>query len=123
MDLKGIMEQKTFAVLGDTLNEKKTAYEIKEKMTENGYVVFPVGKELTSINDIPEDIDIIDLCIHPAKGLPLMKECKKSFKAVVVQPGAGDEDLFDYLKSENIPYIEGCLLLGLSMFKKVNLCE
>jgi predicted CoA-binding protein len=123
MDLKGIMEQKTFAVLGDTLNEKKTAYEIKEKMTENGYKVFPVGKELNSINDIPEDIDIIDLCIHPAKGLPLMKECKKSFKAVVVQPGAGDEDLFNYLKAENIPYIEGCLLLGLSMFKKVNLNE
>ena len=82
MDLKGIMEQKTFAVLGDTLNEKKTAYEIKEKMTENGYVVFPVGKELTSINDIPEDIDIIDLCIHPAKGLPLMKECKKALKKI-----------------------------------------
>ncbi|MDX9887839.1 MAG: CoA-binding protein [Anaerovoracaceae bacterium] len=123
MDLKEIMEQKSFAVLGDTLNEKKTAYEIKEKMTENGYRVYPVGKELASINDIAEDIDIIDLCIHPAKGLPLMKECKKSFKAVVVQPGAGDEELFDYLKAEHIPYIEGCLLLGLSMFKKVNLCE
>jgi predicted CoA-binding protein len=123
MDLKEVMEQKTFAVLGDTLNEKKTAYEIKEKMTHNGYTVYPVGKELASINDIPDEIDVIDLCIHPAKGLPLMKQCKKPFKAVVVQPGAGDEDLFDYLKSENIPYIEGCLLLGLSMYKNVDLCE
>lgn len=123
MDLKEVMDQKSFAVLGDTLNEQKTAYEIKEKMARDGYTVYPVGKELSSINDIPGDIDIIDLCIHPAKGLPLMKECKKNFKAVVVQPGAGDEALFDYLKSENIPYIEGCLLLGLSMYKKNNQCE
>jgi predicted CoA-binding protein len=120
MDLKEVMEQKNFAVLGDTLNEKKTAYEIKEKMTENGYTVYPVGKELASINDIPGDIDVIDLCIHPAKGLPLMKACKKDFKSVVVQPGAGDDDLFEYLKSNNIPYIEGCLLLGLSFYKNVD---
>lgn len=118
MDLKQVMEQKTFALLGDTLNEKKTAYEIKEKMTAHGYTVYSVGKELASINDIPEDIDVIDLCIHPAKGLPLMKECKKSFKSVVVQPGAGDDELFEYLKAENIPYIEGCVLLGLSLFKR-----
>lgn len=123
MDLKEVMEQKNFALLGDTINEKKTAYEIKHKMTENGYTVYSVGKELASINDIPGEIDVIDLCIHPFKGLPLLKECEKDFKAVVIQPGAGDDSIFDYLKSENIPYIEGCLLLGLSMFKKVNLSE
>lgn len=123
MDLKEVMEQKTFAVLGDTLNEEKTAYEIKAKMLNNGYRVYPVGKELASINDIPEEIDIIDLCIHPSKGLPLMKECAKAFKSVVVQPGAGDDELFEYLKSENIPYIEGCLLLGLSLYKNVDHCE
>lgn len=123
MDLKEVMEQKNFALLGDTINEKKTAYEIKHRMAENGYTVYSVGKELTSINDIPGEIDVIDLCIHPVKGLPLLKECIKDFKTVVIQPGAGDDTIFDYLKSENIPYIEGCLLLGLSMFKKVNLSE
>lgn len=118
MDLKEVMEQKTFALLGDTLNEEKTAYDIKKRMTDNGYTVYPVGKELASINDIPEEIDVIDLCIHPAKGLPLMKECKKSFKSVVIQPGAGNDALIEYLKAENIPYIEGCLLVGLSLYKR-----
>lgn len=117
MDLKEVMEQKTFAVLGDTLNEEKYAYKIKNSMLEHGYQVYAVGKELESVNDIQEEIDIIDLCIHPAKGLKLLQECKKSFKCIVIQPGAGNEELVDYLQKNNLAYIDGCLLVGLKMYK------
>lgn len=116
MDLKEVMEQKVFAVVGDTTNEEKYAHKIKKKMLKNGYEVFPVGKELSSLNDIPGDLDIIDLCIHPAKGLALMKECKKNFKAVVIQPGAESNELVQYLKDNKIEYLEGCLLLGLKQY-------
>ena len=116
MDLKEVMQQKTFAVVGDTLNEEKYAHKIKKKMIKHGYEVFPVGKELSSLNDIPEGVDIIDLCIHPAKGLKLMQECQTPFKAVVIQPGAESDDLVEYLKENNIEYLEGCLLLGLKQF-------
>lgn len=117
MDLKEVMEQKFFAIVGDTLNEEKFAYKIKTRMTANGYTVFCVGKELASINDIPSDLDIIDLCIHPAKGLKLMQECTKPFKSVVIQPGAESDDLKDYLKEKQIPFIESCLLVGLEKYK------
>jgi len=117
MDLKEVMEQKSFAIVGDTLNESKYAYRIKHKMIENGYQVYNVGKELISFNDIPEEIDIIDLCIHPSKGLALMKECNKSFKNVVIQPGAESNELLTYLKEKQIPYIESCLLVGLSLYR------
>ena len=116
MDLKEVMAQKTFAVVGDTTNEEKYAHKIKKKMIQNGYEVFPVGKELASLNDIPGDLDIIDLCIHPSKGLALMKECKKDFKAVVIQPGAESDELVQYLKDNKIEYLEGCLLLGLKQY-------
>ena len=118
MDLRDIMALKTFAVLGDTLNEEKTAYEIKHKLLQNQYTVYPVGKELSSMNEIPEDVDVIDLCIHPAKGLPLLKEYNKEVKAVVIQPGAGSDEILDYLKENEIPYLHGCLLLGLKVYKK-----
>jgi predicted CoA-binding protein len=118
MDLKEIMTQQTFAVLGDTLNKEKTAYEIKHKLTQKGYTVYPVGKELCSMNDIPENIDVIDLCIHPAKGLPLLKEYNKQVKAVVIQPGAESDEIIDYLKENHIPYVHGCLLLGLKVYRK-----
>ena len=116
MDLKEIMEQKKFAILGDTLNPEKFAYKIKEKMQKSGYTVYSVGKELTSLNEIEDEIDIIDLCIYPVKGLKLLKENKKEFKCVVIQPGAENEELISWMEEKKIPYIHGCLLVGLSTY-------
>ena len=117
MELKEIMEQKVFVVVGNTLDEEKYACKIKKAMLEHGYTVYAVGKELASINDVPEDIDVIDLCIHPVKGLTLMKECKKNFKCIVIQPGAESPELLQYLDEQKLPYIHGCLLVGLREFK------
>lgn len=119
MELKEIMQQKNFAVLGDTLNPEKFAYKIKTKMKEAGYTVYAVGKELESLNEIEEEIDVIDLCIHPVKGLKLLKENKKSFKCIVIQPGAENEELIQWLDQEKIPYIHGCLLVGLSTYVNI----
>lgn len=118
MELPEIMQQRVFAVAGDTLNEEKYAYKIKKGLLEHGYTVHSVGKELASFNDIADDIDIIDLCINPAKGLKLIQECKKPFKCIVIQPGAESEELIVYLNSNKIPYIQGCVLVGLSLYAK-----
>ncbi len=116
MELKEIMQQKVFAVVGNTLDESKYAYKIKNAMLEHGYTVYAVGKELASLNDVPADIDVIDLCIHPVKGLALMKECRKPFKCIVIQPGAESDELLAYLDEHKLPYIQGCLLVGISRF-------
>ncbi len=116
MDLKEIMNQRVFAVAGDTLKEEKYAYKIKKGLLEHGYKVHAVGKELSSFNDITDEIDIIDLCINPARGLELIQECKKTFKCIVIQPGAESEELLAFLNEKNLPYIQGCLLVGLSLY-------
>lgn len=118
MNLEEVMNQHNFVVVGDTLNEEKYAYKIKHQMLDHDYQIECVGKELASINDVTFDIDIIDLCIHPVKGLKLLQESNKPFKCVVIQPGAESEDIINYLKDNNYDYIEGCLLLGLSLYKK-----
>ena len=120
MDLKEIMNQSVFAVAGDTLNPEKYAYKIKQGLLEHGYKVHAVGKELPDFNSIPEDIDIIDLCINPVKGLELIKKCNKSFKCIVIQPGAESDELLSYLNEKKLPYIQGCLLVGLSLYAKKN---
>lgn len=117
MDLQQTMEQKSFVVVGDTLNQEKFACKIKEAMTKAGYQVQCVGKKLDSLNDVQGEVDVIDLCINPKKGLQLMQECRKECKVVVLQPGAFDDELVAYLKERSIPYIEGCLLVGLSLYK------
>lgn len=118
MDLKEIMQQHTFAVAGDTLNEEKYAYKIKHGLLDRGYRVYSVGKELETFNDIPDEIDIVDLCINPIKGLKLIQECKKTFKCIVIQPGAESDELLAYLNEHKLPYIQGCLLVGLSLYAK-----
>ena len=104
MDLKEIMKQDVFVVVGDTLNHSKYAYIIKHRLLEKNYQVYSVGKELASINDVEEDIDIIDLCIHPKKGILLLKEMTKKVKCVLIQPGAESDEIFNYLEQEKIPY-------------------
>ena len=84
MELKEIMKQKNFVVVGDTLNSQKAAYKIKLGLLENGYQVACVGKELESINDVEFEIDVLDLCIHPVKGIKLLQENQKAIKHVVI---------------------------------------
>ncbi len=117
MEMKEVMAQRVFAVVGNTLDEEKYACIIKNKMQQAGYTVYPVGKELPSLNDVPEDIDVIDLCIHPVKGLKLMQECRKPFQCVVIQPGADSPELLSWLDDHHISYLQGCLLKGLEAYR------
>ena len=118
MNLKEVMEFKNFVVVGNTISKDKYAYKIKEALINNNYNVLCVGKELESINDVSFDIDILDLCINPALGLKLLSENKKPVKVVVLQPGAASDEIYDYLNKQRIDYLDGCLLLGLKLYKK-----
>lgn len=118
MDLKEIMHFNNFVVLGNTLDKDKYAYKIKEKLLQNNYKVACVDKQYKSLNDIPFEIDVLDLCMNPLKSIQLLKENSKPIKAVVIQPGAESADLKAFLEDVKIPYIEGCLLVGMSLYKK-----
>ena len=120
MELKDVMEKKNFVVVGDTLTEGKYACRIKKGLLKCGYNAVGVHKELKSINDTEGDIDIIDLCINPAKGLEYMKESRKKPQCVVIQPGAGSRELMEYLKGENIEYMESCLLVGMRKYRNAD---
>lgn len=120
MELKEIMQFQNFAILGNTINPEGYAYKIKQGLLEHGYTVFAVGKELKSLNDIDDDIDVIDLCINAEKGLKLLEECKKPYKCIVIQPGASSEKLVEFLQKNNIDFIDGCLLVGMSLYAKKN---
>jgi predicted CoA-binding protein len=117
MEFKDVMNLKNFVVVGNTINEEKYAYKIKKALLEKGYNVESVGKELQSINDVSFDIDVLDLCINPMLGIKLLQENKKNIKIVVIQPGAESTEILEYLKQNNIEYIEACLLIGLALYK------
>ena len=96
MNLQEIMQYSHFTVLGNTENPEKYAYKIKEELIQKGYTVACVDKQYKSINDVPFDIDVLDICMNPAKA------CK----------------LINLLSNKQIPYIEGCALVGLRLYAK-----
>ena len=118
MELKEIMRLNNFVVVGNTILEDKYAYKIKHELISAGYQVECVGKELDSINDVKAEIDVLDLCINPVVGIKLLKENKKKIKTVVIQPGAESAEIINFLKENHIDYLEGCLLVGLRLYKK-----
>ncbi len=117
MELKDIMNFKRFAVVGNTIVDDKYAKKIKDNLIHYGYIVYPVYKELKSLNDINDEIDVIVLCINPSLGINFLKECSKNYKVVLIQPGAESEEIKDYLKVINKPFLEGCALVGITRFK------
>ena len=117
MDLKEIMEEKNFVVVGNTFLEGKYAKKIKDNLIHYGYNVYCAYKEVKDINEIKGDIDVIDLCINPALGINILRECKKDYKYVLIQPGAESDEIKDYLKSINKPFLEGCALVGIARYK------
>lgn len=118
MKLEDIMQYDNFVVVGNTINPDKYAYKIKQKLIDSGYNVESVGKEKKSINDVYFEIDVVDLCINKAVGIELLKENKKEIKAVLIQPGAESDEIKEYLTKSKIPFVEGCALVGCSLFKK-----
>lgn len=117
MTLEQIMKCKKFLVIGSTENKEKYAYKIKESLMEKGYIVNCVNKN-NPISLINDEVEIIDLCINPIIGLSILKEYKdlKKVKAVLIQPGAESEEIIEYLKEQNVDYLEGCALVGLALY-------
>ena len=78
---KDFLDFKNWCVVGDVGNEKKYAYRILNKLKENGYNSFGVSlKEgeniFKSLKEVPYNIEVIDLCINPVKGIEFIKEAK-----------------------------------------------
>lgn len=119
MNLQEVMSQQVYAVIGNTENPEKFAAKIKARLLEQGYTAYGIGKQLSSLNAIPEEIDIIDLCARAETSLQLLKECQKPCKCVVIQPGAESPELLSWLETQNIPYLQSCLLDGMATYPRI----
>ncbi len=118
MLLQDMMQEDTFVVMGNTLDLDKYAAKIYLALKEKGYTAYGVDKEYKSLNDVPCDNFILDLCMHPLKAINLLKENKKKIKAVLIQPGAESDEIKEFLNANKIEFIEGCALVGLRLYPR-----
>ena len=119
MNIKESLEFNNFVIIGNTINKEKYAYKIKSSILRANKNCFSIKENGNSLNEVPFDIDVLDLCINPKYGLEYLKDSKKTYKYVVIQPGAESDEIINYLKEHNIDYVLGCLLLAFKVYKGI----
>ncbi|RKQ37582.1 CoA-binding protein [Oceanobacillus halophilus] len=115
-ELKDILEtSKTIAVVGLSDNPERTSYQISKIMQENGYRIIPVNpsidevlgeKAYSSLSDIPESFDIINVFRRPEFLLDIAKEAAQTDARIFwAQQGIINEEAFHYLKERDFTVI------------------
>jgi len=119
--IREILSLKKIVVVGMSKNSSKAAHYVPKYLSENGYDVTPVnpttseilGKKCySSISEIDEEIDIIDVFRPSDQVLPIIQEAiKKKPKVIWLQEGIHDSEAEDLAKKAGIKVIfNRCML-------------
>jgi len=96
-EIRDILSLKHVAVIGMSKNENKAAHYVPKYLSENGFDIIPInpttdeilGKKcFSSISDIDDGVDIIDVFRPSELVLPIIEEAiKKKPKVIWLQEG------------------------------------
>jgi hypothetical protein len=120
-----MLEQKSWAVIGDVLHPSKPARAVAERLEAIGKTVLRVNPRATPASDpdgilykdlraacATSPVDVIDLIINPRDGLQQMQQAAElGIKAVWIQPGAGSDEIRALCREKGIAVHEGCVLI------------
>lgn len=112
---------KNIAVVGASANPDKFGNKIMINLINRGFNVFPInprgGKILnrdvyTSLDDLSKDVELLDIVTPPDISMDILKKANDlDFKKVWLQPGSENEEIIEYLKSNNFEYIaQACIM-------------
>ena len=121
MKAQDFLQYKRWAVIGDVLNADKYASRILHALEKCGYEVLGVNPRSESpdvyvdLKALPEMVEVIDLCINPKVGIEMIKQAYDlNIKNILIQPGAGSEEIIRFCEEQGMNAIEGCALVELS---------
>ena len=122
-DLIKILNEKgsVIALVGASDNPAKYGSVIYQNLKGKGIHVLPVNpnrptilgdKAYPSLAELPEKPDIVNIVTPPAVTLSVLKECLKlKYLNVWLQPGASNEEVETFLKTNSFNYItERCTM-------------
>jgi predicted CoA-binding protein len=102
-DIQKILGLKNIAVVGMSKNEAKPAHFVPKYLIDHGYNVIPVNptisevlgrKSYSSIADVPEDIDIVEIFRRSEDVPPVVNDAvkKRGIKVIWMQSGIYNEE-------------------------------
>jgi uncharacterized protein len=102
-DIQKILGLKNIAVVGMSKNEAKPAHFVPKYLIDHGYNIIPVNptisevlgrKSYSSIADVPEDIDIVEIFRRSEDVPPVVNDAvkKRGIKVIWMQSGIYNEE-------------------------------
>ena len=119
--IRDILSLRKVAVIGMSKNSSKAAHYVPKYLSENGYDITPINptaeqilekKCYSSISEIDEQIDIVDIFRPSDDVLPFVQEAiKKKPKVIWLQEGIHNLEAEDLARKEGIKVIfNRCML-------------
>ena len=119
--IKKILEMKNVAVVGMSRHSEKAAHFVPKYLHENGFNITPVNpksdeildkKCYDRINDVPDEIDIVDVFRPSDQVLPIIKEAiKKKPKVIWLQEGIHNHEAEQLARDAGIDVVfNRCML-------------
>ena len=119
--IQQILSYKKVAVIGMSKNSSKAAHYVPKYLSENGFDIVPVNpttdeilnkKCYSSISEIPEQIDIVEIFRPSDQVLPFVqKAIKKRPKVIWLQEGIHNSQAEELARNEGIDVVfNRCML-------------
>ncbi len=119
--IREILSLNKVAVIGMSKNSSKAAHYVPKYLSDNGYDIIPINpsaeqilekKCYSSISEIAEEIDIVDIFRPSDDVLPFVQEAiKKKPKVIWLQEGIHNLEAEDLARKEGIKVIfNRCML-------------
>jgi|TARA_B100001750_G_scaffold119382_1_gene94696 predicted CoA-binding protein len=119
--IKKILEMKNVAVVGMSRHSEKAAHFVPKYLHENGFNITPVNpksdeildkKCYDRINDVPDEIDIVDVFRPSDQVLEIIKEAiKKNPKVIWLQEGIHNHEAEQLARDAGIDVVfNRCML-------------
>jgi predicted CoA-binding protein len=120
-EIRNILSLRKVTVIGMSKNPSKAAHYVPKYLSDNGYDITPVNpttdnildkKCYSSISDIDEEIDIVDIFRPSNDVLPFVRDAiKKKPKVIWLQEGIHNLEAEELAKKEGIKVIfNRCML-------------
>ena len=120
-EIRQILALKNVAVIGMSKNSEKAAHYVPKYLASNGYNIMPVNpttskilekKCYSSINEIDEAIDIVDVFRPSEQVLPVVKEAiEMKPKVIWLQEGIHNEEAEELARKQGIKVVfNRCML-------------
>ncbi|MGO1469120.1 MAG: CoA-binding protein [Tissierella sp.] len=115
-----MLEKKKWAVIGVSQKKDRWGYKIWKKLKEHNYETYGISpnyeeiegeKIYSSIIEIPEMIDVLDMVVSPKIGMNILDEAKASnIEYIFFQPGTYNEKVIEKASSLGFKYlIDDCI--------------